>query len=912
MDILQEFADCLCAAGFKPNRVSDIKADDKWNRLAVNGEKKTDLRYQLKIDGDFGFGRFVYSREGMPHKFSSKSRKKLSPEERAAWAARMEIERIESENRRKAEELAAQAKAQRIWAAAAQGPHPYLEKKGVGGEWTRVWRDLLIIPVWHSGALWSLQYIRQDGSKIFSKGGRVHGGYAALAHKDDDKSTIGICEGYATGRTIREATGWPVIVAFNAGNIDPVAQEMRLKYPDARIVIVSDNDQWTFIWGKEPKGIVAKEVPGDDQRWVEWRAARLLQNPGIDKARAAAVKIGAHVIYPDIPPNDAAKRTDFNDIQSSDGMEPIRARLAAATSQELSAVRHPSEESQPHEPPPDGGDFFEDLREEPDFYASLPTGDFGMKFKVLGYNNGLYFYFPFAGRQIVALNAGAHSMQNLLQLGDLNEWEMAFGGEKISPAKMSLLASNAMIQTSKRRGVFQEEDRVRGAGAWLDNGRVVLHCGDRLFVDGKMIAFDELESYYTYVAAARLITPSENPLTNQESHKLRQICEMVTWENKLSGSLLAGWLVIAPICAALDYRPHIYVTGESESGKSTVQKKIINQVVGNIALHADGGTTEAAIRQHMGYNGRPLIFDEAEGERNKEAMLSVIELARKASTGATVMKFGQSPFKANFCACFVAINPPVNKTADENRISFMVIKKNRKPSAMQDYEDLLAMITEYITPDFSSRLMARTLANMNALMENIKTFKRAARKVIGGARASEQIGTMLAGLYLLSKTDIVTLEYAEEWIAKHDWSDHTLNKNDGDPLRLAQHIGTALVWYTPQGGAAHDISIGELIEMVAKQGDDRADKVLRNYGIVVKPGIVTIANLSQNLQRLLRGTAWDLRWSRTLSDIPGARKRVSVYFSPSLKTDAIELPVEIFVQDSKPFVPPPMEEEIKF
>lgn len=907
MNYINDFISALVAHGFKPNRASDIKADDRWNRIEVNGEKKKNLRYQLKIDGNFAIARFVHSVEGVSYKWHSKTNKKLSPDERAEIDARREVEKKEAEAERARRELDAKTRAQRVWKAAraTAGDHPYAKRKGITGAWGRIYKGALIIPKWNDNELWALEYIAASGEKRCSKDGRAIGSYCALAMPDDDKSTIFICEGYATGESVREALGFPVIVAFNAGNLEPVARIMRKRYSEARIVIAADNDQWTFRHGKKPDDLDTKAIPGDDGRWAAWRKAEALVNPGIDKAQSAAVEIGAHVVYPAIPRDDAAKRTDFNDLHISDGVDAVRERLAAALherAQESSAVGlQEGFPISPFDSHPDGGDFNFDERDysPEEFSARLPTGDFGMKFKILGYNNGFYYYFPFAGRQIVTLSASGHSIQNLFQIADLNEWEHYFGGDKVSSNKMAMLAANSMIQMAKVRGVFQEEDRVRGCGAWIDQERVILHCGDRLIVDGKMMNFDELESHYTYVAAARLIAPSNDPLSNVEAYKLRQICESVTWENKLSGSLLAGWLVIAPVCSALSYRPHLYLTGEAESGKSTVEELIIKPVLGRIALSCDGGTTEAAIRDRMRYDGRPMVFDEAEGENNKMLMMSVIELARKASTGATVIKFGQRPFKANFCACFSAINPPVNKTADESRISFLVIKKNVSPTAAQDYEDLLALIKETITPDFSNRMIARTIKYMDVLLENIEVFKKAARKVIGGARSSQQIGTMLAGLYLLSRTDVCTIATAEEWLRQYGWIDYTPTDKEGDPIRLIQHIGTSFVRYASTGSAAIDVSIGELVEMVVRKGDERADKVLRQHGIIAKHDGVTIANRTQNMARLLRGTEWEMKWSRTLSDLIGSYKKKSVYFLPALKTDAVCVPIEYFLQNKQ-------------
>lgn len=340
-DFLSQFIDALAAAGCPPEKASDIKADDKWHRYKVAGDREPNARYQLKIENDFAVGRFIYFKDGVSHSWHSASEKKLSKEERAAREKAIEKARIAREKEQAKEFAQAAAECREIWAAAKEKTHPYLKKKGVSAEGSRVadltgadgrvQKNVLLIPIYKDNRLSSLQRIWPNGFKAFWEGGDVAGGYAALAEAGDDKSTIVICEGWATGKSIREAVGWPVIVAFNAGNLGPVAALMRGKYPDSRIIIASDHDQWTFNVRHRPQEIKKpSEIPGDDPRWQEWREKGWLWNPGLEKAQQCAVKIGAHVIFPDIPGDDKDKRTDFNDQHLTDGLEAVKNRILVA------------------------------------------------------------------------------------------------------------------------------------------------------------------------------------------------------------------------------------------------------------------------------------------------------------------------------------------------------------------------------------------------------------------------------------------------------------------------------------------------------------------------------------------------------------------------------------------------------
>lgn len=909
---IQDFEKDLLINGYEP--VRPLKIDGNvWGRLRYNGEKAGAASGGYKLienpDGSL-FANYGSTKDPQGFRsWRSEQVEQLSWQELAAKKQARDDHRkfLEQLERQKHERLA-----RRLERVVGRMPialdHPYLTDKQIDGMGIRLRQkgNELIIPRYGAGGmLYSVQRIRQKtlGEKSWKgyfAGGRVKGTFYLIG---EPGNSLVIAEGFATAASVWLSTGIPTVVAFDCGNLQAVAKVMKERFPGARVIFAADDDQWTFAAGKKPKDLGDSTPAGNDQKWREWRDAGILFNPGVDKAQAAAAAIGgAFVIRPEFPGDHPSKPTDFNDLMIEKGRSHVKMLFDRPL--EIPQVSILVEEA-----PPSGIDDPRISDMQPaGGSAKTGPGDMGMNFRILGYNNGTYYYYPFAMRQIIGLSAAGHTMSNLLQLDSLEHWEASWrdndGKLKARHQSIALYAAASMTQIAEKRGVFVEESVVRGAGAWIDDGRVVLHCGDMLYIDGHLTPFGDFKSDYTYVAASKLMRPSADPLSNAEARRLRVICEALTWENKLSGTLLAGWLVIAPICAALQYRPHIYITGEAESGKSTVMDLIIKQTLGKLALCLDGGTSEPAVREAMGYNGRPLVYDEAEGS---SSMPDVLMLARKATTGSVVKKFGQRPFKARFCACFSAINPPVNKTADESRISFMHLKKNRRSSAIQEFEDLKALIDEVISSDFPERLIARTLQNMNNLLANIRIFQKAVRQVTGGARASQQIGSMMAGVWMLGSTAVATDEQALEIVRRFNYADHTILEDIGDPMRLVQWITGSLV--PVKNGLAE--SIGELILKVDIENDAAADRVLRNYGIAVKSGGVSIASRSQNLARILRETEWADKWSRTLSDIEGAEKFKIEYFSTGIKTSGVRLPIALFT-DRQSEEPAPQLEAIEF
>ena len=145
----------------------------------------------------------------------------------------------------------------------------------------------------------NLQILWKGGTKSFLKGAQKQGCHSLLGSNSEgsENSPLVICEGYATGATIREATGWPVVLAFDAGNLRNVCETWRKRFPERELIVAGDDDFKT-------KG-----------------------NPGATKAHAAAMAVGATMLLP-VFAGELSEReegaTDFNDLHLSEGIDVVR------------------------------------------------------------------------------------------------------------------------------------------------------------------------------------------------------------------------------------------------------------------------------------------------------------------------------------------------------------------------------------------------------------------------------------------------------------------------------------------------------------------------------------------------------------------------------------------------------------
>ena len=229
----------------------------------------------------------------------------LSPAEKQRQERTARLQAQEQE-RAKAHEAAAQ-RCQAMWDSFSwASSSPYLERKGVSAFGLKEDQGNLIVPLKNAeGQLRGFQAIAPDGQKTFARGMEKKGNFHLIGadEKDLSQGEILLCEGYATGASLHMATGKAVAVAFDSGNLLPVAEAIRAKYPNAAITICADNDHSIQREGKP-------------------------YNVGLEKAKMAAQKVNGSVKTPLFTEKEKSQGlTDFNDLHKARGLEAVRHQL---------------------------------------------------------------------------------------------------------------------------------------------------------------------------------------------------------------------------------------------------------------------------------------------------------------------------------------------------------------------------------------------------------------------------------------------------------------------------------------------------------------------------------------------------------------------------------------------------------
>jgi len=247
--------------------------------------------------------------------------KEFSQEQRAALKARIAEDRKKADAARAREAETAARRAATMWARLDNdGDSEYLRHKKVGAHGLRFTpTGSAVLPLLDTaGKLHGLQFLRTAAqaklakrhAKEFWPYGVAKKGHFHLIGTPD--WVVLVAEGYATGASLHEATGYPVAIAFDAGNLGPVAAALRKRYKRVQIMICADDDSFTDgNPGVTAASAAALAVSG------AWAAPRFAD----EEARQAKNAIQGH------------KLTDYNDLHALEGLHVVRTQIEARLSE---------------------------------------------------------------------------------------------------------------------------------------------------------------------------------------------------------------------------------------------------------------------------------------------------------------------------------------------------------------------------------------------------------------------------------------------------------------------------------------------------------------------------------------------------------------------------------------------------
>jgi putative DNA primase/helicase len=794
---------------------------------------------------------------------------------------------------------AAAGRAEALWAAAAPAvEHPYLTRKSVASYGLRVgvWEytdgetgevfskpNCLLIPIIdRQKKLHSLQCIEPSGGpKWYLTDGAKSGHFWPIGKplQHGGQPVFVLAEGYATAASVHAATGHMVLVCFDAGNLLAVARVLRERAPGAIIIVAADNDIWTT------------------------------GNPGMAAAGKVAEAVGALVVAP--PFTEAEYQTglddkgrpvgptDWNDWHVLHGLEFVAEWFDAALSPPapVEPVAAPAAIAPPADP-------------EPTLPIDDNVDDEGVDtsgyFTVLGYDRGRYYVLQHEQSQIhVFKGSEIGTDATMLMLAPMNWWEMHFPGAKQGLNRAAF--QNWFFRLASSRGIY-DIGRLRGRGAWVDDGRIVFHHGLNLSVDGKTVGVTAIKSCYVYELARTLPLPANEALSDADGARLTALAQMFKWSRPGAALLLSGWTFLAPICGALRWRPHIWLTGGAGSGKSTILIEFINGLLGDLSIFAQGASSEAGIRQTLKADALPVLFDESEknNDGEKRRVDSVLALIRQASTEsqAKTLKGSISGDAMNFhirsMFCLASIQLGTENQADKDRLTPLALLRpdgdSESAAKWEKIKDELYFIGR--DKNVSRRMLRRALDLLPVIHKNITVFTEAAAKSMHSQRKGDQYGTLLAGCWCLSSSKVATPAEADAMISAYSWDEFLESSEVEDSEKALRAILEAKLSHKGEVfsvASVVDIAAGGAVDGLSLEGLT-ALRLLRDNGMNISAGRLLFQNDSNPLKKLVGDTPFAVDLRGQLLRIPGALKMEPRRFASGLSR-SVGIPLDRVLAD---------------
>ena len=501
----------------------------------------------------------------------------------------------------------------------------------------------------------------------------------------------------------------------------------------------------------------------------------------------------------------------------------------------------------------------------------------------LGTRKGIYFYISSLG-EVRELRETAHRWQGITSLfGGDGKW--LFGNfptktESVVTGWQERKVASWLMRQCSRRGLFDAAHDLRGPGVWrVEGGGLVVHCGDAVF-DGKRwhpagVEIGDIH-YPAYPAEPR--PDFANPATAEDAAYLHDHLAMWNWRNPPGATrLVHGWMMCAMICGALDWRPHIWISGDVATGKSALEKVLKTTLGGPRAIWRASDVTEAGIRMGLDGAAKAVLLDEIEPKAGSNKVRRVVELSRLASTDeqAAVIRGSTEGLSRAWhirgCFYFTSVIHAPLSPADKKRIC--IIDLDPLPGS----DDIGAVRQVLIAARERVRLMApglraRMILGWARMLENLATYDLAMGGLGQSVRHADQLGTILAAHDTALYDEPVSLEAALARIEGLDIENYITGTDESAHADCLAHLlSTTLAVDFVTGGTTR-MTVGEMVGKAF--GTDYYQGELRRHGLATREQggrrFLLVARRHRGLNDIFAGTDWEGgAWSQLLVRLTG-------------------------------------------
>ena len=641
--------------------------------------------------------------------------------------------------------------------------------------------------------------------KFFEKGKPAKDIYYAFPTIQKPNVVL-IGEGYATCESVYQMLGseYLVVCSATASNIPWTCQFFSQKYPNAKVIILGDNDE------------------------------RGLKTP---------FEAGFPAIFPEKKDPDA--KVDWND--------------AFVENQEITTqdLKHKIDSL---------------LHNDTFTQSTLPQE----RITFLG-KNETHFY-VFDNRQKIQKKYAIKSF-NKNEAVDLFSLDYLFENfpNKTGSDFVFLKVLDYVLTQSQNAG-YWDDSRIRRNGIWKIKNNTYFHDGQKLLKNNKLVELGSHDGFLFPKNEFPYLKITDEELSIDEKKELVELIQRLSWKHDYASMIALGWIVLAPLCGILPWRPHLWITGGFGSGKTTVKNILLERILKIFSVSLLE-TTPAGVRQMLNEYSIPFLLEETESDdfdSMQKLKFFVKQVSNASDAGSSKSVKGSSggvhtEFEARFMASFCSIH--VNLIAPQYRSRFSILELvENKHNGFSGAGGTEERFNKLIDGDFPDRFLKWRLNRIDLILENYHVFYLEMKKRFS-SRFASQYGMTLSAFFTFAEDRKVNEKDVESILERtkdlKEVSDETSIKNESNCFE------TLFSKKIIDGG--HSYSIGEIVERVYRphkfsdslERTDFLKKLLEVYGMkFTKDEALAICNSHSELKALFAGTPYISGWRQHLIRLP--------------------------------------------
>jgi len=390
---------------------------------------------------------------------------------------------------------------------------------------------------------------------------------------------------------------------------------------------------------------------------------------------------------------------------------------------------------------------------------------------------------------------------------------------------------------------YHETGKIRQLGAWEDDGRYVFHYGTGLIVDGQKVGLFDFNTNNIYEKKGYL-NFSEDGFKPIDMIKIANIIKRFSISSPQEKYLFLGWIIMSILGGAFDWRPHIWLTGEAGSGKTSAID-FIKTILGSSAIKETGSSTEAGIRQRLKVSTLPVLIDELENmdDKTNKNLRAIKALIRQASSGTRVSRGTADHSGIDFAVqsmfCVGSVSPQIAENADLTRFTLINFDKGLQTSPTH-WIETEKMINETLTSDYLNELKYFLVMNTKNIADYVKMAFKVFSDLGFSGRLSQQYSVLTMGSFICLKNGRnITEGGFKEFLSTHfNFNDQIKSGESTEAEYCFSMVLQRIIEYKKSNGLSERLPIFDLLQMYKDEKDNTVNQdkqIMNNIAKSVKP-----------------------------------------------------------------------------